>query len=185
MTTLSPVPRITISVFKSVTPTITASSYSGGQQIGGIQTITDVVRQDMVLGYGSCTLTDVAILDKAGQAAAFDIWFFSVSPTLSGSDHNAFHITNANMVATTNNGGPPNNGSIPACLGAVSVGSAYSVTGGSQNAVNTGDTNLNKTLFVPGGAANPTNVYAVAVIRTNVTYASTSDLVFQYKFIVD
>lgn len=169
MTTAPWVTRINISKTVSVTPVITASSYTSGFQLGGVMTLTDVIRQDSQAGgqgvsLGFAELVEVTVLDKAAQSVAIDIFLFNTSPTLVSSDHAAFNITDANLVAS--------------CIGVVSVGTAYSAS--SSNSVSS-TANLNK----PVQASSGTNIYAVAVVRGAPTYVSTSDLQFQFSFFID
>jgi len=165
MSLLSSVSRINITKVISVTPTITASSaYVAGYQVGGIMTLTDAIRMDTQTGLGVSELVSITILDKAKQDAAINVFLFSASPTLASSDHAAFDLTDANLIA--------------ACIGVVSVGTTYVDT--VSNSVSS-TVNLNLPLQITSG----TNLYAVATTSGTPTYASTSDLVFKFGFFVD
>lgn len=169
----SNVGRYNITQTITVTPLMTASSYSSGFQVGGIMELKPAIRQDTsagpnFVGIGASELVEITILDKASQNSAIDIFFFNVSPTLISTDHTAFNLTDANLVA--------------ACIGVVSVGLAYSAS--ASNSVSS-TPNLNKPLQVPGTSATPTSIFAVAVIRGAPTYTSTSDLQFQFSFFID
>jgi hypothetical protein len=166
---LSWLPRINATRVVAVTPTISTSpAYTSGDQIGGIMTLTDVIRQDKSGGFGTSELVGVTILDKALQSAAMSIWLFNQSPTLASSDNAAFNISDANLVLQ--------------CIGVVSVGTAYSAS--AANSVSSTQ-NLNKIVQIPYTATSPTNVYAVAVIGAAATYTTTTDLQFQFEFFVD
>jgi hypothetical protein len=69
------------------------------------------------------------------------------------------------------------------CVGAVSVGTAYSAS--ALNSVSTDGKNLGLVINVAGSASAPTSVYAIAVVRGTPTYTSTTDLQFQFSFYID
>ena len=129
-------------------------------------TLSNAVRQDSNIGVGNAVLASVTVMDKAKQNAEIDIYLFKTSPTLVSSDNAAFDITDANLVAQ--------------CIGVITVGTNYASC--ANNSVST-DNNIN----VPVEIAGPTSttVYAVAVVRGTPTYASTSDLVFNFTFYID
>lgn len=170
MTTLSWVPRLNITKTVPVVPTITASSaYAPGNQIGGIMTLTDVVRQDPNVGYGQAELHSVTILDGGLQSAAIDIWFFNQSPTVTSTDKTAFSMSDANQAAQ--------------CVGAISIGTSYSAS--ALNSTSTDGGNIGKNFQVAGTSATPTNLYAIAIVRGTPTYTSTTDLKFLFSFYID
>lgn len=170
MTTLSWVPRLNITKTVSVTPTVsTTPAYTSGDQVGGIMTLTDVVRQDSNMGYGNIELKSVTILDASLQSIAIDLWFFKVSPTVTSSDNVAFSMTDANQAAQ--------------CIGAISVGTSYSAS--ALNSTSTDGKNIGMCLQVPGSSATPTNLYAIAIVRGTPTFATTDALQFQFSFYVD
>lgn len=166
--TLSWVPRINITRVVTVTPTITSgSAYVSGNQLGSIMTIPGVVRQDSsdsTTTIGCSELVSVTILDKAKQDSTMNIFFFSASPTLASTDHNAFDLTDANLIAT--------------CIGVAAVGTTYVDT--SSNSVSS-TVNLNLPLSTTSG----NSIYAVAQVTGTPTYGSTADLVFKFGFFVD
>lgn len=165
---LSWVPRINASKIVTVTPTISTSAYTSGDQIGGIMTLTDVIRQDSNSRFGTSELIGVTILDNSKQDAAINIYLFNTSPTITSVDNGAFAITYANLQAQS--------------IGVVSVGTTYA----DASAVSVSSTqNLNKMLQVANTATNPTNVYAVAVIQAAKTYTTTTSLTFQFEFFLD
>lgn len=164
MAQLSWVPRINIEQVASVTPVISASSYTAGDQVGGIMTLSSILRQDSNMSIGTAMLTSVSIIDKAAQSAAFDLWFFKISPTLASTDHAAFNITDANLLLSF--------------IGTASVGGSYSTS--ASNAVST-TSNINLPVF----AASGSSLYCVAKTTSTPGYASTSDLTFIFNFLVD
>lgn len=168
---LSSVPRINITKNIQVTPTITASSaYASGNQIGGIMTLTDVLRQyTNAPGVSQAELHSVTILDGSKQDAAIDIWFFNQSPTVTSTNKTAFAMTAANHQAQ--------------CIGAISVGASYSDA--AAVSTSTDGVNLSKNFYVPSTAATPTNLYAIAIVRGTPTYTSTTSLSFLFNFYVD
>jgi len=170
MTTISWVPRINITKTISVAPTISTSVYDRGDQIGGIMTLSHIVRQDPHTGFGVSELKSVVILDGGLQSAAIDLWFFNVSPTVTSSDNLAFSMSDENLAAQ--------------CIGAVSVGATYSA--GDTNSVSTDGGNIGKCFQVSGTSATPSSLYAIAIIRSeNKTFISKQDLQFQFSFYVD
>lgn len=169
MTTLSYVPRVNITKTVSVTPTISTSpAYTSGDQLGGIMTLTDVVRQDSNMSYGNTELRTVTILDGGKQDVAIDIWFFKVSPTVTSTDNAAFSMSDANQAAQ--------------CIGAVSVATSYS-----DAALNSTSTtaNLNLPMQIASSSSTPTSIYAIAIVRGTPTYTTTTDLQFQFSFYMD
>lgn len=168
MGNISWVPRINITKTISATPTISAAAYASGNQIGGIMTLANAVRQDSNIGVGTSMVCAVTVLDKAAASAAIDIFFFNQSPTLVSTNNTAFNLTDANLVAQ--------------CIGVASIGTAYSAS--SSNSVST-TANLNIPLEIPFTASANTSVFAVAVARAAATYASTSDLTFQFTLYID
>lgn len=165
MSNLSSVPRLTIQQINTVTPVITAAAYSAGDQVGDIMTLSSVVRQDTNTQLGTAMLTSVSIIDKAKQSAAMTLWFFKTSPTLASTDHAAFNLTDANLAASF--------------IGTVSVGASYASS--TSNSVSS-TSNLNLAVFNSSGGKD---IYCVAQTTGTPTYVSTSDLIFQFTFLVD
>lgn len=161
---LSWVPRISIKKVIPATPTITANSYVTGDRLGSIMTLTDVVRNDLNIGAGTCRLESIHIIDKAAQSPVIDIWFFNALPTIASADRTAFDLTDANALLS---------------IGAVSIGASWSNS--TSNGVNIGNGNLGKIMQISTG----TNIYAVAIMRSSATFASTTDVTFQFGFEVD
>jgi hypothetical protein len=76
-----------------VTPTLDTNAYAAGDRMGSIVTLTNIVR---AVGE-SATIIDIVALDKAKQSIAFDIMFFSASPTVASADNAAIDITDVEM----------------------------------------------------------------------------------------
>lgn len=169
MSNLSPVPRINVTKTVSVTPTISTSQYTSGDQVGGIMTLTDVVRQDTGTGYGNSELKSVTILDADAQSAAMDIWFFKVSPTVTSTDNAPFSMSDANQAAQ--------------CIGAISIGTAYSAS--ALNSTSTDGKNIGIAMEIFGTSSTPTSIFAIAIVRGTPTYSTTTALQFQFSFYMD
>lgn len=170
MSNLSPVSRLNITKTISVTPTISTSpAYTSGDQLGGIMTLTDCIRQDTGTGYGNCELHSVTILDGSKQDIAIDIWFFNVSPTITSTDNAAFAMTKANQFAQ--------------CIGAISVGTSYSDA--AAVSTSTDGKNLGICMQVAGSSTTNTSLYAIAIVRGTPTYGTTTSIQFQFSFYMD
>lgn len=155
----------------NVTPTISTSpAYASGDQIGGIMTLTDMIRQNSVLGYGTSELVEITILDASKQNAAMSVYFFNKSPTVTSVDNGAFAMTYANMQSSL--------------LGVATIGASGTYSDLSATSACT-TANLNIPLKVLSSESNPTNLYAIAVSRGTPTYTTTTALTFIFKFFVD
>lgn len=170
MATLSWVPRLNFKRTVAQTPTITSgSAYAAGNQLGGIMTFANVIRQETGLQFSTCKLMEVTVLDADKQNSAIDIWLFNQSPTVTSADKQAFAMTAANQAAQ--------------CIGVVTIGST---TYSSAAAVSTATAvNLQKFIHIPGTVANPANVYAIAIVRGTPTYTTTTSVQFQFSFEID
>lgn len=173
--TLVQIPKLNITPQIILQPTITATSYSAGQQLGGILTIPNIVRQSQNYALASAELRNINILDSDNQKAAIDFWFFNQSPTITSVDHGTFAMTKANFQAQ--------------CIGAVSVGTSYSSNGTLAVSSDAKPTSLileiPNTNLQSAANANSNNIYAVAICQGTPTYASTSSLIFQFAFYED
>lgn len=135
----------------AVTPTISTSAYTSGDEIGGLMEFTDAFREDV----GSGVLESVSILDLAKQSAEIDIVFFdrSITPT---ADNAAWDISDADMAHY---------------LGFVKIGATDYVSGADYSvACRTGIGLLLK------ANALGTSIFATAVVRGGPTYAAITDL---------
>lgn len=166
--TISWVPRINITKTVVVTPTVGNVTYAAGVQIGGIMTLTDVIRYDSNLQCGQSLLASVKIIDQSLQAKAIDILIFNQSPTLASSSGSAFSQTFANAKLQL--------------IGVVNCGIAYS-TGVSYSVSSTNNLNLPCQSLV--SATPSSNLYAVAVAAATITPSATNIFQFGFNFYVD
>jgi len=146
-----------------VQPTISTSAYTANDQIGGLQTLTSILR----VNAGSGVLQSIQITDKSKNSSALTIFFFDESPTVASSDNAALDISDAEMDDK--------------CLGFVNIETSDWSTINSGNSICSKD-NIGKVLKT---GASSTSLYAVVAIRSASTYASTSDLRFKYGFLAD
>lgn len=172
MTTLSWVPRLNITKTVVVTPTISTSpAYTAGDQLGGIMTIPNVIRQDPQTGDGYIEIAGITLLDGGKQDAILDIWFFNQSPIVTSSDNAAFSMSDANQAAQ--------------CIGCVILTTSNGgYSDAALNSIGEWD-NLNKILRVAGTQSAPSSIFAIAITRGTPTYTTTTDLQFQFSFYVD
>lgn len=149
------------SVNLTVSPTISASAYTSGAVLGGIQTITSAARKNG----GSVTVQSLDVLDSAHQNVAIDLLFFSASPT-----------------GTWTDGSAPtwSTGDKAAYLGRVSlVTTDYTTSGG----IGTGHPLFQSPVLVAGGAT--TSLFMVPVVQATPTYGSTTAISFRLGLLRD
>jgi len=143
-----------------VVPTISTSAYSTGNQLGGVQTLTQAAPDD---AYGT-TLHGLTIVDKAKVSAAMDILFFNSAPTITSTDRTAFQILDANAFGKY--------------LGSVSVAATDYITTADQTYATV------KSIGLPMQPLTGVDLYAIPVIRASATYAALN-LEFCYHFLQD
>lgn len=145
----------------AVTPTITAGAYSANDALGGLMEFSDAVNEHSRSGI----ITNLLIVDKAGQSAAIDVFLFDATFTATA-DNAAWPTTNPSETVIGTN-----------CIGVISVtsGDYKTYNGGSLASVT-----LTKPIKVSG-----TTLYAQAVVRDTPTYAATSDLTFRLSIAKD
>lgn len=149
-----------IQVRLTQTPTVsTTPAYASGDQVGGLQTFTGAA---LATGRGG-QIVGATLIDKGKQKAALELWVFIVSPTLAGSDNNAFDLTDANLVTA-----------IPA--GVIAFPAARYVDSASSS-VCFGESLSGGPILVPFVTSATANLFGVLVSRGTPTYASTTDLV--------
>jgi len=85
----------TLQTIVSLTPTLTTSPYSDEDQIGSLMTIANAVEASG----DYAVINSICVIDKEKQKAAFDILFFSASPTVTSSDNAALNIADAEMTS--------------------------------------------------------------------------------------
>lgn len=149
--------------FIEVTPTVSASSaYEAGDQVGGIQTLTDAVPQDTKTG----ALLNITVIDEAAQSAALVIYFFDELPTVASSDNAALNITDAEVTDK--------------CIGQITIAAADydAISGSSIACVPASSSGIIFKSQESGG-----NIYAVVKTTGTPTYGGTDDLTFKYAII--
>jgi len=149
-----------------VTPTISTSAYTSGDQLGGVQTLTNAVAD---AADKSTRLQTLVVIDKDSEGPALELMFFSELPTVASSDNAALDVSDSEMAAKL--------------LGVVSIASGDWVTLGGVKVANFA--NLNLDCYATGLDASGkriSSVYALAMIAEAKTYTATTDLVFVYNF---
>jgi hypothetical protein len=132
-----------------VNPTVTASSYSANNVVGGIQTLTGLMRGASTLGL----LESVSVIDAAAQAAQLSIFFFKATPTGGTyTDHGALVLAAADL---------------PNYLGKIDLTAAtYDAMGTAVKS----NTLANIGLELQGDSSG--NVYAIATTTGTPTYTA-------------
>lgn len=76
------------------TPTITATNYTAGMQVGGVNALSQVALAEGRI----TTLAGLTFSEKATNAGAitYNVWFFDRLVTLSSTDHTTLAISQAN-----------------------------------------------------------------------------------------
>lgn len=145
-----------------ITPTLSTSAYSIGDQLGGEQVLTAMAFDDDT----AAQLSTLAILDKDAEGPAIDVHFFNASPTVTSTDNQPFAISDAEMASKW--------------IGSVRFLTTDFITTASTNKV----ANLSNILIDMKAASSSTkNLYVYCVIQTVTTYSATTDLVFKYSFV--
>jgi hypothetical protein len=160
-----------------VTPTITTSAYTAGDQVGGIQTLSNVfpdlqrgVNYVNVAGWskypGHVILQSLTVTDVSEQAPNFDLFFFNELPTVASSDNAALDIADSEIAK---------------CIGHYAFAPTYGDAGG----FDVGSVaNINLMLPQQPDFANA-NLYVVVSTSSTPTFTTTSALTFKYSFFVD
>jgi hypothetical protein len=146
-----------------VTPTVQNASYSSGNAIGGLQTITPFRYNS-----GTIILNNISVWSQGGSTTAITLYIFKIKPSSSTTctDKSAFSLAAADvssLIATT-----------PPVLTPAVVGAGTTDTVASQQlpvSITNGD--------------QSTNLYICPVVGGTVTPASTTDLVFKYSGVQD
>lgn len=139
----------------TIQQTVTASSaYSAGNAVGGKFTLPDI-GAGLSPSY-ACAITDVVLLDKAAQAAAYDLLFFDADLVGTVADKTAFAVHASDL---------------PKSLGHLSLSGMVNL--GSNGGIIT-LSNIYKRLVLP-----TRNIYGVLVTRSAPTFASTSDILLR------
>lgn len=145
----------------AVTPTITAGAYSANDAVGGLMEFSDAVNTHARSGI----ITNLMIVDKAGQSAAMDLFLFDATFTATA-DNAAWPTTNPTETVIGTN-----------CIGVITVASGdYKTYNGGTLAIVT----LTNPIRLAG-----TSLFAQAVTRGTPTYALTTDLIFRLTIAKD
>jgi hypothetical protein len=143
--------------------TVTAASYSAGNVVGGLQTLSAALRTVN----GTAILESLIIMDRAAQKAPMNVYIFSEAPAGTYTDHAALSwgtgddllVLAVIPVAATDYQNTDNSKSFAFKSG---LGIALKGTGGSND-----------------------NLYAVAVTSGTPTYAASTDVQFKFGFLQD
>lgn len=170
---------IGIDLSVTVTPTVSTSAYTAGDQVGGIQTLSDVYPDfyrvwnpnsksgtGMQRFPGHLILQSITILDQAEQSATYNLFFFNQLPTVASSDNAALNIADSEVLK---------------CIAhyqcAPTYGDAGGFTVGSVQNIN---------MLLPQYEEMTNNeLYVVMSTTTTPTFAATDDLTIRYNFYVD
>lgn len=140
-------------VIYTVTPTITAGAYTGGDVIGGL------IEIEIKGAGGGGTLRRLVIADDADQKAAMTVYLFTAEPSAIA-DNAAFAPTIADLQKLV--------GVVP-----VAAGDYTTINSNAYGIVD----DLGIDFFVTGGT-----LYAYAVLTSNTTYAAATDLTFRFGY---
>ena len=146
----------------AVTPAITAGLYHAGDSIGGIQTITGAMR----ITAGSGILQSIYLIDKGAQKAPLEINIYSSNPAAATITDNAAFVWSTDIAKL---------------VAQLSIGTAdYGPT------INGISIARLRNLGIPVAAVGSANLFASVITTVSPpTYATTSDLIFGYRFIPD
>ena len=142
-------------------PTITAGAYSANDTVGGLLTFPLAARTN--ISEGGSILTNVLIIDDAGQDAELELWLF-----------------NQTFTAIADNAAwAPSEADLENCIAVVST------TGGTWDAAGTPSVIdiecMRRIDLVAGG----TSLFGQLVTRGTPTYAATDDLTIKIKLLQD
>lgn len=155
----------------SVAATVTASAYSAGNALGGLQTIANAARVSGSLGAAGTggILTGMNVSSKALQSGVqIDIFLFNANPSGSTcTDKTAFVLAaaDANKV-----------------VGVITVPSTPA-NGGGWFGGGTGSIAMSTYYPVTYDLASATSLFACGVVRAAITPASTSDISYNYNIL--
>jgi hypothetical protein len=148
----------------SVTPNVQNASYSSGNAIGGLQTITPF-RSVQPTGI----LNNISVLSNGGSTTPITLYIFKANPSATiCTDKSAFVLAAADQNKLIN--------AVPPVLTPAVVGAGTTATTASQQS---------PISIRNQDAPATTKLYICPVVGGTVTPASTSDLVFGYSGIRD
>jgi hypothetical protein len=134
----------------SLQPTTTVATYTAGQVIGGLQTVTSAER---VAGKGGLIQSAVLAL-KVANTVSIDVVYFNANPTASTCNNAAAYVL------------------APADIGKV-IGVAHVTDWTAGNIASVGQSqNMAAPYVLPSG----TSAFSCAVVRGSITTTSTADL---------
>jgi hypothetical protein len=151
-------------------PTVTASAYSAGNAIGGLQTLAGAARVSGSLGASGTggILTAMMVQVKSVQSTQVDVFLFNANPSGSTcTDKTAFVLAAADAAKV---------------IGVLSV-PATAANGAGWYSGGTGSLGMPNYYPITYDLSSATSVFACAVARGAFTPASTSDVQFAYNFL--
>lgn len=143
-----------------VVPVINTSAYTGGDAVGGKQTLTDALRSSG----GTAVLESIMVLDRGNQKAALEILIFDADPTAATITNNSPFVFSTDDLKV---------------LARIPVAASDYVTLDSKA------TATIKGIGVTLKAETGTSLYAAVVTTGTPTYVSASDLQFIYGLLQD
>lgn len=146
----------------TITPTISTSPYTAGDQLGDVITLNALLNE-----VGRSTLQDIAVIDKSNTGALIDFFFFDDTPTLVSSDNDPAEISDDELATKF--------------LKIVAIGGYRGLVGNCVATVS------NVTIILQGSdlRSRSRDIFCLPVIRSAATYGSTSDLIFKFGFYQD
>ena len=145
----------------ALTPTVTAGAYTAGDAVGGLLTFPLAARTN--ISEGGSILTNVLIIDDAGQDAELELWLF-----------------NQTFTAIADNAAwAPSEADLENCIGVVST------TGGIWRAAGTPSVCQIECTRRIDLVAGGTSLFGQLVTRGTPTYAATDDLTIKIQLLQD
>lgn len=153
-------------VSPSANPTLTASSaYAANNVVGGLQTVS-IFRNTT---HPSGLLNWASVMSKGGQTTSITIWGFEKSPTSTCTDKSAFVLATADL---------------PYLIPGFPITMALAATN-SQTPTTASYGIVPPVSTINVDSALTTNLYFCATTSGTPTFATTSDLFFEYALIQD
>ncbi len=157
-----------------VTPVISTSAYTSGDQIGGIQTLAVLSQASKVLDApcqkknATSFLSSLVVIDAAGQNSPMTAYFFNALPTVVSVDNGVLNISAAELQAK--------------CIGFAEVqGTDWKFVG----SVGVATLNMSKSGVALQSNTEDGPLYVIVQADGTPTYVATSDLTFKYLFSQD
>lgn len=156
----------------STAPTVTASAYTAGNAVGGLQTLANAARVSGTNGASGTggIIQKMVMTAKTVQSTQFDIFFFNANPSGSTcTDHSAFVLAAADAAKV---------------IGILTIPST-AANGGGWFSGGTGSAGLASYYPIGFSLGSATSVFSCAVARGTPTFGSTSDVAFNYNVLRD